>query len=47
MQNQQHVSSALNRLIVGANQSFDLHGLWQSTSRMRTAVQNLTTVAAG
>ena len=33
MQNQQHVSSALNRLIVGANQSFDLHGLWQSTSR--------------
>ena len=33
MQNQQHVSSALNRLIVGANQSFDLHGLWQNTSR--------------
>ena len=33
MQDQQHVSSALNRLIVGANQSFDLHGLWQSTSR--------------
>ena len=33
MQNQQHVSSALNRLIVGENQSFDLHGLWQSTSR--------------
>ena len=33
MQNQQHVSSALSRLIVGANQSFDLHGLWQSTSR--------------
>jgi hypothetical protein len=33
MQNQQHVSSALDRLIVGANQSFDLHGLWQSTLR--------------
>ncbi|ANY77336.1 hypothetical protein BB934_03105 [Microvirga ossetica] len=33
MQNQQHVSSALNRLIVGENQSFDLHGLWQNTSR--------------
>jgi hypothetical protein len=33
MQNQQHVSSALNRLIVGKNQSFDLHGLLQSTSR--------------
>ncbi len=33
MQNQQHVSSALNRLIVGANQSFDLGGLLQSTSR--------------
>ena len=33
MQNQQHISSALNRLIVGANQSFDLHGLWQNTSR--------------
>ncbi|WP_262272444.1 hypothetical protein [Microvirga yunnanensis] len=33
MQNQQHVSSALNRLIGGANNSFDLHGLWQSTSR--------------
>jgi hypothetical protein len=33
MQNQQHVSSALDRLIVGANQSFDLHALWQSTSR--------------
>jgi muramidase (phage lysozyme) len=33
MQNQQHVSAALNRLIVGANQSFDLHGLWQNTSR--------------
>ena len=33
MQNQQHISSALNRLIVGANQSFDLHDLWQSTSR--------------
>ena len=33
MQNQQHVSSALDRLIVGANQSFDLYGLWQNTSR--------------
>ena len=33
MQNQHHVSSALDRLIVGANQSFDLHALWQSTSR--------------
>ena len=33
MQNQQHISSALNRLIVGANQNFDLHGLWQNTSR--------------
>jgi hypothetical protein len=33
MQNQQHVSSALNRLIVGATQSFDLGGLLQSTSR--------------
>jgi hypothetical protein len=33
MQNQQHVSSPLNRLIVGKNQSFDLHGLLQSTSR--------------
>ena len=33
MQNQQHVSSALNCLIVGATQSFDLGGLLQSTSR--------------
>lgn len=33
MQNQQHISSTLNRLIVGANQSFDVHGLWQNTSR--------------
>jgi hypothetical protein len=33
MQNHQHASSALHRLIVGANQSFDLHALWQSTSR--------------
>ena len=33
MQNHQHISSALNRLIVGANQSFDLYGLWQNTSR--------------
>jgi hypothetical protein len=31
--NQQHVSSALNRLLVGANQGFNLHALWQSTSR--------------
>ena len=33
MQNHQHVPSALNRLIVGANQTFDLHALLQSTSR--------------
>jgi hypothetical protein len=33
MQNQQHVSSALNRLIIGAEQPFDLHALLQSTSR--------------
>jgi hypothetical protein len=33
MQNQQHVTSALNRLIVGENQSFDLYGLWQNMSR--------------
>jgi hypothetical protein len=33
MQNHQHVSSALNRLIVGAKQPFDLHALLQSTSR--------------
>ncbi len=33
MQNHQPVSSALNRLIVGGSQSFDLHALWQSTSR--------------
>jgi hypothetical protein len=33
MQNQQHVSSPLTRLIVGAEQSFDLHALLQSTSR--------------
>jgi hypothetical protein len=33
MQNQHHVSSALNRLIVGAEQPFDLHALLQSTSR--------------
>ena len=33
MQNQQHVSSALNRLIVGGSESFDLHDLLQSTSR--------------
>lgn len=33
MQNQQHVSSALTRLIVSAEQPFDLHALLQSTSR--------------
>ena len=33
MQNQQPISSALSRLIVGENQSFDLYGLWQNTSR--------------
>ena len=33
MQNHQHISSALIRLIVGAEQPFDLHALWQSTSR--------------
>jgi hypothetical protein len=33
MQNHQHVSSALTRLIVGAEQSFDLSALLQSTSR--------------
>jgi hypothetical protein len=33
MQNHQQVSSALNRLIVGAEQPFDLHALLQSTSR--------------
>ena len=33
MQNQQSGSSALNRLIVGAEQPFDLHALLQSTSR--------------
>jgi len=33
MQNHQHVSSALDRLIVGADQPFDLTALWQSTSR--------------
>ena len=33
MQTNQHVSSALSRLIVGADENFDLHGLWQSTSR--------------
>jgi hypothetical protein len=32
MQNHQHVSSALNRLIIGAEQSFDLRALLQSTS---------------
>jgi hypothetical protein len=33
MQNQHHVSSALNRLIIGADRAIDLHGLLQSTSR--------------
>jgi hypothetical protein len=33
MQNQQYVSSALNRLIVGAERTFDPHALLQSTSR--------------
>jgi hypothetical protein len=33
MQNRQQVSSALNRLIVGTEQPFDLHALLQSTSR--------------
>jgi hypothetical protein len=33
MQNHQQVSFALNRLIVGAEQPFDLHALLQSTSR--------------
>jgi hypothetical protein len=33
MQNQQYVSSALNRLIVGAERPFDLYALLQSTSR--------------
>jgi hypothetical protein len=33
MPNQQHVSLALNRLIVGAEHPLDLHALLQSTSR--------------
>jgi hypothetical protein len=33
MQNHQQISSALNRLIVGAKHPFDLHALLQSTSR--------------
>ncbi|KFG69350.1 hypothetical protein [Microvirga sp. BSC39] len=33
MQNHQQVSSALDRLIIGAEQPFDLRALWQSTSR--------------
>ncbi len=33
MQNHQQVSSALNRLLVGADQPFDLHALLQSTLR--------------
>jgi hypothetical protein len=38
MQNHQHVSSALNRLIGGAERPFDLHTLLQSMSR---ALSNL------
>jgi hypothetical protein len=33
MQNHQQVSSALNRLIMGAEHPFDLHALLRSTSR--------------
>jgi len=33
MQNHQHTSSALNRLIIGAEQPFDLSALLQSTLR--------------
>ncbi len=33
MQNHQHVSPALNRLIVGAERAYDLNALLQSTSR--------------
>lgn len=33
MQNQQPISSALNRLIIGGSESFDLPALLQSTSR--------------
>ena len=33
MQNHQHVSSALNRLIMDGSQSVNLHALWQSTLR--------------
>jgi hypothetical protein len=33
MQNHQPVPSALTRLIIGAEQPFDLHALLQSTSR--------------
>src|SRR3712207_1942595 len=33
MQNHQHISSAPNRLIIGAKQPFDLYALLQSTSR--------------
>jgi hypothetical protein len=33
MQNHQQVSSALNRLIIGAERPFDLHALLQSRSR--------------
>jgi hypothetical protein len=33
MQNHQQVSSALNRLMIGAEQPFDLRALLQSTSR--------------
>jgi hypothetical protein len=33
MQNQQHVSSAFTRLVVGAERTFDLPALLQNTSR--------------
>ncbi|MXQ12659.1 hypothetical protein [Microvirga makkahensis] len=33
MPNQQHGSSALNRLVVGAGRSFDLHALLRDTAR--------------
>lgn len=33
MQNEQYVSSALNRLIVSVERPFDLHALLQNTSR--------------
>ena len=33
MQNQQHLSSTFNRLVVGAERTFDLPALLQNTSR--------------